>query len=67
MLASRAADGALTWEPVLVADYDEASGRFLAQPRGPAAGVDQGQQQGSWVPRVSLCFVAEDPFAFARR
>ncbi len=54
----------------MVVDYEEASGRYLAVPCSPAQqqpAIGQRGAGGTWVPRISLCFMAEDPFVYARR
>lgn len=55
-----AAAGAVTWAKCTVLQADAARNRYLVQVAAAAA-------PPSWVPRVALCFAAEDPAVYAQR
>jgi dynein heavy chain len=63
----------------MVVDFDEPANRYAVltpSPQQPMQEEQQGDTDESaaaaktgpqWVPRIDLCFSAEDPFVFARR
>ncbi|KAG2485619.1 hypothetical protein HYH03_015682 [Edaphochlamys debaryana] len=73
-------DGSLAWAPCTVVDFSEGANLYgvaLAPQREPTANGEpaaaptasaEGEEQPVvWLPRVKVCFSAEDPALFARR
>ena len=52
-----------SWETCLVTDYDEQCNLYLVTLVDPMGAKGESE----WVPRIKVCFSAEDPFVFARR
>lgn len=62
--------GDCSWEECIVVDYDEVANTYaVLHPAGAQTegGAVEGVREPQWVPRINLCFSAEDPFVFAKR
>ncbi|GLI62391.1 hypothetical protein VaNZ11_005010 [Volvox africanus] len=82
LLDEGAGGGGPAWVPCTVVDYNEAanaygvmlhsggatgSGEDVGAGAGPGLGSPRDAENVTWVPRVKVCFSAEDPALFARR
>jgi len=65
------AAGNCSWHPCIVVDYDEKVNQYAMLMASTASeGGAPAPAPGAapeWVPRINLCFDAEDPFVFAQR
>jgi dynein heavy chain len=63
--------GNCSWHNSTVVDFDEARNHYAVLLHPEQANGENGHGEGhvapTWVPRINLCFAAEDPFVFARR
>ena len=67
-----APDGSVSWKLCTVTDYDLRTNSYAVVFEGAVVAYndetgERAPPAAHWVPRVRVCFAAEDPFVFARR